>query len=570
MLPMLATDRSFWQDWSNHLWYIWHQGYQMAKSGEVSYFLHTEQLGVFYPFYVFYGGTAYVIFGGLSALLGEAPVVSYIISWFTGFAMMYGGLAWISIQAGLRGWKLHVAPLVVVSSAYYLSDVYGRGAWTEFISISALPLAIASALWLIRRNRLSFWPAVALFAGVVLWTGSHSVTIVWGLLLIAALTVILILSFRVSLRCHLSGLGWSTGIALVATAVNAWYLIPTYIYGPKLSGSNLSFAPVINPGYKYSAPEYIFNIFRITPTGPNYETTLDLYVQMPVLFCALAVVVIGLSWHSLAAGYRRVAIGLVVLLCVLLALILFENDIWKHLPEFLRYIQFTYRLQMYIAFAVAGLVIVSLVGLGSRERMPRAQRRSLACSLQFGFVCISAFALVLGYLQIWRSHSSLKSRDEVFASVVRVPPTFYGDTYRDPTPHSARAVEGRTVIIDPRAPRGNDLKLLARFTGRGDYATNIVAGTNDLPLITVAGRGVSPQTATGWFVFPMTAATPLTFQAIRRTSASAGTDALAVKLSSATPIRIGRVITFVAILIVAIALVLAVLWSFRARLSARR
>jgi hypothetical protein len=47
-------------------------------------------------------------------------------------------------QFGLRGLIAHAPTLAVVTSAYYITDLYGRGAWTEFIALSAMAAVRAS------------------------------------------------------------------------------------------------------------------------------------------------------------------------------------------------------------------------------------------------------------------------------------------------------------------------------------------------------------------------------------------------------------------------------------------
>jgi hypothetical protein len=169
---MFATERSFGPDWSNHLWFLWVQGGQI-RSGGPSLFLHADPLGLFYPQYAFYGGTLYALGGALSALLDGRAVVAYLATWVVVFASAYGGMLWLGLLAGLRGWRAHAGALVVVTSAYFLTNLYARGVWPESMASSALILSVAAGLHLLRAPRIAVAPGAA-FVGEL--SSSRAVT----------------------------------------------------------------------------------------------------------------------------------------------------------------------------------------------------------------------------------------------------------------------------------------------------------------------------------------------------------------------------------------------------------
>src|SRR5437870_149883 len=122
--PMLLTRRALGTDWTNHLWLVWKQGHQFGSLLHPSYFAHGDYIGVYYPDYAYYGGTIYALTGGIAAVLGQRPIVSYVGITVVAFAMAYGGWTWLSSQAGVRGWRAHVPALVFTTSAYYLANLY--------------------------------------------------------------------------------------------------------------------------------------------------------------------------------------------------------------------------------------------------------------------------------------------------------------------------------------------------------------------------------------------------------------------------------------------------------------
>ena len=105
---------------------------------------------MFYPLFAFYGGTLFALTGALAAVLGGSTVVAFEVATLAAIAAAYGGLFWLSRQLGVKGALAHAPALVFVTSAYYVSNLYGRGAWAEFMAVSALPLLLAASLRLIR------------------------------------------------------------------------------------------------------------------------------------------------------------------------------------------------------------------------------------------------------------------------------------------------------------------------------------------------------------------------------------------------------------------------------------
>ena len=154
-LPALLSRNGFSLDFTNHLWLVWVQDHAISAQGHPTFFLHTAQQsgGVFDPFFMFYGGTLYAVTGALSALLGHSPRVAYVISILLGVAASYGGLLWLARQLGARTWMAHAPAVAFVGGAYYVTNLYGRGAWPEFVATAAIPLLVASGLSVARSRR---------------------------------------------------------------------------------------------------------------------------------------------------------------------------------------------------------------------------------------------------------------------------------------------------------------------------------------------------------------------------------------------------------------------------------
>lgn len=151
--PMLFTSSGFAVDFTNHLWLTWVAGHLLVQAGHPTYFLNAKSVGVFYPWFAFYGGTLYMIVGGISELLGGHPILAYVGITTLAIAASYLGVVSIGRQLGLRGWMSHAPALTVVTSAYYITNLYGRGAWTEFMATAAIPPLVASGASLVRAPR---------------------------------------------------------------------------------------------------------------------------------------------------------------------------------------------------------------------------------------------------------------------------------------------------------------------------------------------------------------------------------------------------------------------------------
>ena len=172
--PMLFTSDGFAPDFTNDMWLAGYQHHAIATNLHPTLFLHTRQSGVFYPLFAFYGGTLFALTGALGALLGGSTMLAFKAVTVAAIAAAYGGLLWLARQLGVKGLMAHAPAIVFVTSAYYVTNLYGRGAWSEFIAVSALPLVLAASVRLV-RGRWRFWPAACLVAASVTISNARTV-----------------------------------------------------------------------------------------------------------------------------------------------------------------------------------------------------------------------------------------------------------------------------------------------------------------------------------------------------------------------------------------------------------
>ena len=80
---------------------------------------------------------------------GMILVVTALIMWFalhdfySVVVSAYGGFYWLGRLAGLGRFVAQVPALIFVTSAYYVTLIYGRGDWPEFVAVSSMPLLVA-------------------------------------------------------------------------------------------------------------------------------------------------------------------------------------------------------------------------------------------------------------------------------------------------------------------------------------------------------------------------------------------------------------------------------------------
>ena len=125
--PLLLTSDGFALDFTNAMWLAGYQQDAIAAHLHPTLFLQTQQGGVFGPLFAFYGGTLFALTGALAVILGGSTNLAFTLMTLAAIAAAYGGLFWLARQLGVRGALTHAPAIVFVTSAYYVTDLYGRG-----------------------------------------------------------------------------------------------------------------------------------------------------------------------------------------------------------------------------------------------------------------------------------------------------------------------------------------------------------------------------------------------------------------------------------------------------------
>lgn len=534
--PVWFTSRGLGPDWTVHLFALWKQSRAINALGHPSLFFSTDLQGALFPHYAFYGGSLYAAFGWVASLLGGRTTLAYCLAWTTGTAATFGGWTWLASQAGLRGWRAYVPGLFAITTAYYLTLIYARAAWGEFMATSMLPLAIAAGVWLLRAPRWRVAPLALFLASVVILTGSHNITLVWGAIFVALLGALAVFAFGRSLGgVRLTRVAAVLGVSVLAVAINAWFLAPNLSFAQRtLISAPAGGVDAFWAGTSFfNTPAVLLNPLRHSPVE---SSTPGLYLQLPVLVIVwLAVVGAVAVPRARATWVRRLAAGLWALFFAYLALHMIK-PLWLLTPAVLRYIQFPMRLQPYLAMCLAGLLVLTLVALEQRtgDRTRWVTRANVALG------AILAFGLALGVWQAWSAPSFLPTRDLVYADARTPPPSWYDPgLFRD----------GLGLVVTPPPDRqiavpfgdGDTLSAeLALPPGDGPFRTNIGAGTY---LLEVQGLRPVGRTGDGFLV------------ATRVPGDTGATTRVEVAPATSGPVVVGRYLTFAALLAAAALLI---------------
>ena len=493
VLPALLRS-GFTLDFANHQWLVWVQDHAISASGRPTYFLHTTYFpynpaaghgaggGVFDPFFMFYGGTLYAFEGALSVLSGHRPGVAIEATIVLSVAASYGGILWLARQLGVRSWMAHAPAVTFVASAYYVTNLYGRGAWSEFVATSALPLVVASGVRIARSPRLEAVPCALFVASAIVASGSHNITLLWGSITFA----VVLLALRIALRRPLSvgrrQIGWLAVLLGLALCANAWFLLPAVTYARDTQIASYPILPW-RASSEFNHPRTVIFPDRHGPVSPD---TPAVYVEAPVWMLGWALGAVALLWHRVTPALRRAAFVFVLVLAALLALILVES-LYDALPRVLAQIQYPYRLSTYVALAIAGLVLIAVIT--TENAVGRARRRlALALAVATSItIATCAWQLFVPELSHW-------DVPDTFVSPNEAPLTWYnGVAYLDTSARVVAYPPHRLLRIDPSGLRGNRATLtLTPPAGRQPFAMTMGAGPEIVELRGLERLGRTP------------------------------------------------------------------------------
>ena len=447
-------------DFQADSWFIQHQAASLRQSLIPSLSL-TADAGAFYPIFAFYGGTLFVL-GGLVKLLvgtgegagsGQAPET--ILS-LLALAATYGGWLWLARMAGVRSWAAHAPAILYVTTPYVVTNINVREDFAELVATSMVPLMVASALSVLRAERLRAGPAAALAVSVVLFGGSHNLTLLWGTTILAIAVLVVVVGVP-SARRQLTrrGVLRVLVIAVPAMALNAWYLLPNLAYhSDTIIASRIDeWKALLDGAHPELGAKYLLALGRPSELEPGLSITL------PVLAMAWVVAAGVVSRAQWRRTWGRMLLILTALTVVVLAVM--TNPRWiRVLPDPWQMIQYSYRLETYALFGICGALIAGLV------LVDRGGSRRLTWLL----VPILAFSVIGAGIQ---RHDAPRG----------AAPMKY--TLDESTPFSIGDFTDAKLRKIPLDPSGQTLLLKRAVVKRGRIAGTVRAAPGDLIFTTL-------------------------------------------------------------------------------------
>jgi hypothetical protein len=539
--PALFTQESFGLDFTNAVWLASVAGRSLMEMGHPSYFINTlnPDSGVFYPFFAFTGGTLYTLIGGIAELIGGHFLIAYLAVIVLAVAGAYGGVLWLGRELGLRGLLAHAPALVVVTSAYYISNLYARSDVPELVATSAIAPLAASAVHLARAPRWRVTPVLVFTVSAVIFTGSHNITLLWGTTIAAVTLLILWLALGVPRRLPYRRLFMLAGVGIACVMVNAWFLVTDLAY----AGSVTASLPPAGPGKSiwtitgfFDTPGLLLDPLR---AQPRQSGTPALFVQAPDWFLAWGLAAgVLLLWRSSHAGsLRRAWVGVVVVLALLLELLLNER-IWGVMPEPFNQIQFPFRLNTYLAYAVAGLV---LVGALSLQRAAAAKRAIwLVKGLRLSLIAACAVSLGICLWQVWgpsmelSTHHTYKNRSEALVGVHTMPLSWYtGPIYLSRVEPIVIPPPKRLLVVTPNEVHDDRFSAWMNLPPGPAPIWTDIGGTSNL----VYFKGVR-----------LLGRTPRGYTVVGRLNGSSGPVHVTIETAHSGLIELGRLLSVIGIL----------------------
>jgi hypothetical protein len=358
--------------WDVYMWWGHYQifplinVYQVCKLWSAQGFGHVPWFpdscfGYGYPFLTFYSPLGYYIGAIFHFVLGldygPATKLSFYASLYLSGLLMYAFVYEIGSREGwprLAWWALAAASVYALTR-YHLTDVFVRDTIAESWAWAALP----GVYWGMEVARRQPLPGLLLtsvmYAGLVL---SHNVTALWASLFIALYPLVTATNLRWLLTVAaggfigtaLSALSWYPGLRLArltqkAGDVAAMWALPWQVHQHALFWRQHFLEAV---GYGGSTPAALRDLHNET-----LGTNLGFAILIGILLSTFAVFQQGFK-----SGQRYRVIFFLLLTFVVL-FIMSPQMSWKWTPEFLRYVQFPWRLLILSAFFGAAVMAMA-------------------------------------------------------------------------------------------------------------------------------------------------------------------------------------------------------------------
>lgn len=356
----------FYNDWFNQLWVIGYTGSYFLTHFNFPDVLNTSQVvGVSLP--IFYGSGLYHLLGLLCNAFN--PHVAVLIGAYALYSLQHGSLVFLLTRMTLPRWFASMAGIIVTFAVYPLTNLYNRGALTEFFATLAMTIAITAlllSLTLERREQKKLWFIISLlmFGFMAM---AHPITLLNAGIFMSFFCPLLWLSLQLPLR--------KIFLPLLSIPLTLCVLLSPWLYATLTLGDELSITKKV---FFYLYPNDIdWIVTRLSPvlfdrrlwhTPFNQIPTpyLDAQANLFLLGIALLPAILIIRQCGL---YRRFLLLVSVMFAAFWFYMWCSVSIYPYdhlLPLSYRIIQFPYRLVSFIN--LAALCLLFGIGLWVKSR----------------------------------------------------------------------------------------------------------------------------------------------------------------------------------------------------------
>jgi hypothetical protein len=418
LLPFKAT---YAVDWINIQWIAAYVGEFFARHGSLPAILNTpENIGMPYP--VFYGPLFFKMTGFLSAFISSGVVFRLVI-----FALFFIQLRLVRRVLLGRGVSepLAIGTACLVTWAIYpLTNLYSRGALTEFFAAASLTLALCYLfeLFSAKDRREKILKAFQLGFCAMLFVGTHPITALYGItFLIVAFAFLFLETGWKESRQNLAFLFIPGFLAVIVIA--PWVYSILQISKDTLLTSTWGGVMDYGKTIDWAVSRFFpvpFDV-RMLHNGPSAVSTpyLEAQVNVPLLILAIAATV-----NSWKRPIRWPVFGSWVLFLIL-SWMSVNHRLLNLLPKPYLMIQFAYRMVTYINLATFAAFVFALNPKRNPSRDLSAALISFCVALSFAGVWVKSVHGITN--RNMGGPSGLFLSEKARKELVHMPHYFYGD-----------------------------------------------------------------------------------------------------------------------------------------------
>jgi hypothetical protein len=445
---LLPLGSDYYYDWANHQWAIGYTGEFFRHHGTMPAVFNTSEIGgLAVP--VFYGNLFYPVMGFVARW--SSPELAIRIGVLALYAVQFRLVSKALVRVGAPRYLAHGVACLVIWAIYPLTNLYNRGALTEFFATGLLVCALALLVLVCRADNAGQRRrhASAMLLALTLAAGTHPITALFGIPTFVALGGVFCWMLRAPASridptgedprpaCNAVGVPTPRAPASrIAASIAPWLGLAALCVAPWLYAT-ASYAGHLT--IRHLHPDVVFfpeamdawstrfwplpldpRVAPGTPLGAVSTPYLDAQINMALLIVFVVIAMIAIR-ATRGGGVRK---PLVIVLAVVAALfgvftaMSLVPGTYRVLPALTLMIQFAYRAVTYQNLALlAGvfLLVIAVPELANRLGHPGVRAAVAACVVLSG----------AGVVVKWQ-HIAAVQHDRAGAELIHLPVQYYG------------------------------------------------------------------------------------------------------------------------------------------------